>query len=61
MEKLLTKEQVNKRYRGRYIEVYSTYDYTNQCKMYRIIRTFGKIHENTTLGEDVGTALAYRR
>jgi hypothetical protein len=58
---LLTKEQVNKRHRGRYIEVYRTYDYTEHRDLYQIIKAYKTIHENTTLGEDVGTPLEYRR
>ena len=59
--KKLTKEQVNKKYRGRYVEFSRTYDYSNDCSLYEIIKTYKSIHENTTLGEDVGTAFEYRR
>ena len=59
--KELTQAQVNKKYKGRYVEFYSTYDYANQRKLYEIRRTFKEIHENTTLGEDVGTPFEYRR
>ena len=61
MKQLLTKSQVNSRYKGRYIEFYQTYNYQKQCNMYEIRNTFDEIHENTTLGEDVGTRFEYRR
>jgi hypothetical protein len=56
MEKTMTKEEVNKKYKGKYVEVYKNYD-----GLYEIRKVHKKIHENTTLGEDVGTELAYRR
>ena len=61
MKKMLTKEQVNKKYRGKYIEFISTYDYDKKIYLYEVIKTFSSIHENTTLGEDVGTYFEYRR
>lgn len=57
----LTKEQVNKKYKGKYIEIYKTYDYTNQRWMYEVRKVHRKVWENTTLGEDVGTDMEYRR
>ena len=57
----LTKEQVNKKYEGRYVELYRTYDYEKQCDMYEIRKTSKEIRENMTLGEDVGTDMEYRR
>ncbi len=57
----LTKEQVNKKYKGRYIEIYQTYDYENQCNLYEVRKTSGVIKENMTLGEDVGTDNEYKR
>jgi len=54
--KKLTSEQVNKKYRGKYVDVYR--DYTG---LYEVRKVYKTIHENTTLGEDVGTAIAYRR
>lgn len=58
---LLTKEQVNKKYKGRYVEIMSTYDYATGQYMYEIIKSYKTIHENTTLGEDVGTSMEYCR
>lgn len=57
----LTKEEVNKKYRDRYITITKSYDYQNQCWMYEVGKTFREIHENTTLGQDVGTSLEYMR
>jgi hypothetical protein len=57
----LTQSQVNKRYCGKYVEVYQTYDYQNQRWMYEVRKVYKVIHENTTLGQDVGTNQAYRR
>jgi uncharacterized protein YutD len=57
----LTKEQVNKRFAGRYVEILKTYDYSKGFYLYEVIRAYMTIHENTTLGEDVGTALEYTR
>ena len=61
MGKLLTQEQVNKKYKGKYIEFISTYDYATRQYMYEVFRTSKTIRENMTLGEDVGTVREYRR
>jgi len=61
-EKKYTKEQVNKKYFGKYIEIYKQYDYIEQKYYYTILKVWGEtIHENSTLGQDVGTELEYRR
>jgi hypothetical protein len=57
----LTKEQVNKKYKGRYIEFNRTYNYTIGGYEYEVYKTYKDIHENTTLGEDVGTVYEYSR
>ena len=57
----LTKEQVNKKYKGRYIEIYKTRDYQNDIDLYEVGKTYKEIHENTTKGEDVGTPFEFRR
>jgi len=59
--KTLTKEQVAEKYKGRYVEFISTYDYMQQEYMYEIVKSHKVIHENTTLGQDVGTSLEYCR
>ncbi len=60
MEKL-TQQQVNKKYRSRYIEFRKQYDYSKQIYFYEVVKSYKEIHENTTLGKDVGTELEYRR
>jgi hypothetical protein len=57
----LTKQQVNKKYKGRYVEVTSTYDYSLGAEFYEVIKVSKTIRENMTLGEDVGTSLMYTR
>lgn len=57
----LTKEQINKKYQGKYVKIGKTFDTTNKVWMYEVWKTYKEIHEDTTLGEDVGTSLEYRR
>jgi hypothetical protein len=57
----LTKQQVNKKYKGKYIEIIQSYCYSNRVNLYEIIKTSSTIKENMTLGEDVGTDLEYCR
>lgn len=62
MTRKLTKSQVNKKYKGKYISFTKTYDYANKQWLYEVNeKTFKEIRENTTLGEDVGTNLEYSR
>jgi hypothetical protein len=61
MAKQLTQEQVNKKYKGKYIEILSTYDYSLRINLYEVIKISSTIRENMTLGEDVGTSLEYCR
>jgi hypothetical protein len=56
-----TQQQVNKRYKDKYVDITKTYDYTNQIWLYKVNKTYKDIHENTTLGQDVGTNLEYTR
>ena len=58
---MLTVKQVNKKYKGVYIEFISTYDYSLKQWSYEICKTSATIRENMTLGEDVGTSMEYRR
>lgn len=51
----MTKEQVNKKYKGKYVEIRKTFDYKKQQYDYEVLKSYSKIHENTTRGEDVGT------
>jgi len=57
----MTQEQVNKKYKGKYIDIGKTYDDESHCWKYEIRKVFSTIHENTTLGEDVGTDMEYYR
>lgn len=59
--KALTKAQVNKKYKGKYIEVLESYDYSLGVNLYEVVKVSSTIRENMTLGEDVGTSLAYCR
>lgn len=58
----MTKNEVNKKYAGKYVEFLKD-NYNNQIDeySYTILKVYSKIHENTTLGEDVGTTMEYRR
>jgi len=58
---MLTKHQVNKKYVGRYVDISKTYNYQKQEWEYVVNKSYKEIHENTTLGEDVGTSMEYRR
>jgi hypothetical protein len=60
MTKIYTQQQINKKYKGRYIEFIRTYDYTNNQDLYEIIKTSKNERENMTLGEYVGTSLEFR-
>lgn len=57
----MTKEQVNKKYFGRYVEITKTFDSSKGQFNYTVLNSYKNIHENTTLGEDVGTSFEYRR
>ena len=46
------KEQLIKKYAGKYIDVYQTFDYTNQVKLYEVRSVKSKIWENHNLPED---------
>lgn len=57
----MTQKQVNKKYKGQYVEFTKQYNYTSQRWEYTIQSAYRSIRENTTLGEDVGTLLEYTR
>ena len=59
--KKLTQEQVNRKYRDVYVDVYRTLDYTSGDVRFEVRRSSKIIRENMTLGQDVGTELAYTR
>ena len=54
-------KQINKKYKGRYIEVLKRFNYETRENEYEILKTSKVIKENMTLGEDLGTAMEYRR
>lgn len=60
-KKLLTLEQIQKKYKDVYIEVKRILDYTSGDVMFEVYKTSKTIRENMTLGQDVGTSNAYRR
>ena len=57
----MTAQQINKKYRGRYVEISRVYNYSTRQNEYEVLRSYKYIHENTTLGEDVGTDMEYCR
>lgn len=57
----MTQKQVNKKYKGQYVEFTQQYNYSKQAWEYTIQSAYRSIRENTTLGEDVGTLLEYTR
>lgn len=59
--KLYTKEQVNKKFKNFYINICKIYDYEKQKYFYEVRNVYKNIHENTTLGQDVGTNFEYQR
>lgn len=59
--KLLNQKQVNKKYKGKYIDIIKRYNYSKQEWEYEVLKSYSTIRENTTLGEDVGTNLEYMR
>ena len=61
MKRYLTKEEVNKKYKGKYIEFRRSYNWETRQDDYEIRKVYRTIHENTTLGEDVGTEWEYNR
>lgn len=59
--KKYTLEQIQKKYKDIYVDVYRFLDYTSGEVRFEIRKTSKTIRENMTLGQDVGTALAYTR
>lgn len=62
--KKLTAKQINKRYKGKYVEIYQLPFWDKNKKgeqLYEVRKVYSEIHENTTRGEDVGTEMEYRR
>jgi len=59
--KSYTLEQVQKKYKGKYVDVYRFMDWNAGEVRFEVRKVSKTIHENMTLGEDVGTPLAYTR
>ena len=60
----LTKEQINKKYKDKYIEVYECPFWDTNKKgeqLFEVRKVYSEIHENTARSEDIGTELAYTR
>lgn len=61
MNKKYTQAQINKKYNNIYIDVYRYHDWELGEVMFEVRATSKVIKENMTLGQDVGTEMAYRR
>lgn len=59
--KTYTQEQVNKKFKWKYVDFYKFWDYVKWCPMYEIRKTSKTIRENMTLWEDVWTSLEFTR
>jgi hypothetical protein len=57
----MNKDEVNKKYCGKYVEITKSYDHIKKCHEYIVLKSYSEIRENTTLGEDVGTPMEYCR
>ena len=62
--KKLTLKQVQRKYKGKYIEVCKCPDWDRNEKgekLYEVRKSYKEIHENTTRAEDLGTDYEYCR
>jgi len=59
--KKYTLEQIRKKYNDKYIDISKSYNYKTREDVYEVRKVYSEIHENTTLGQDVGTDMEYRR
>ena len=62
--KIKTQKQINKQYKGKYVDVYKLPSWNKNKKgeeLYEVRKIYPQIHENSTLGEDVGTKYEYTR
>lgn len=60
-KKTYTAEEVHKKYKDKYINITCSFNYDTLKYNYTINKVSSTIKENMTLGQDVGTDLAYRR
>ena len=61
MAKQYSAKEINRKFKGVYVEVISSYDYPKNCDMFEIVKKSKTIRENMTLGEDLGTPMEYCR
>ena len=59
--KLLTLDQVQKKYKDIYVSINRIMDWESSDVRFEVLKTSKVIKENMTLGQDVGTNMAYRR
>lgn len=59
--KLLTREEMNKKYKWKYVMFYRVFDYDKKVDMFEIRKTSKTIKKGMTLWEDVGTSYEYTR
>jgi hypothetical protein len=59
--KTYTQKEINTKYKDKYIDVYRFLDYSAGDVRFEVRKVYETIHENCTLGQDVGTELAYTR
>ena len=59
--KKYTLKEIQTKYNGKYVDVYRVLDYSAGDVRFEVRKVYNTIHENTTLGQDVGTELAYTR
>ena len=58
---LLTIDQVQKKYKGKYVMINRILDWESGDVRIEVLKTSNIMRENMCLGEDVGTNMAYRR
>ena len=59
--KQYTLEQLQKQFKDVYVDVYRKFDWSTNELVFEVRKTSKVIKENMTLGQDVGTELAYTR
>lgn len=56
-----TLAEIQTKYKDKYVDIYRKLDYMSGEVRFEVRKVYKEIHENTTLGRDVGTELAYKR
>lgn len=62
--KKLTAQQIQKKYKGKYVDIYACplWDTDkDDNRLYEVRKAYSEIHENTTRAEDIGTEFAFTR